>query len=62
MTEQQLFEGKGCPVRQKFDGPRDKWVKDMMDARENYLRTQQIDRQARESAFVDAHEQGLHTL
>ena len=60
MTEQQMFEGNRCPVRQQMITPRDEWVKQHMTDRENRLRAQHYDRLARESAYVDAHEAGLN--
>ena len=58
-SEQVMFEGERCPIRQVFLIPRHEWVKQLMEDRDNRLRAQDFDRRARESAYLDRHENGL---
>lgn len=54
-TEQILFEGRNCPVKQKFV-TRQEYIKQVMKEREENKR---LDRMAKEAEFMDRYERGL---
>lgn len=57
-TEQILFEGRNCPVRQIIE-TRPEHIKRVMREREENKR---LDRMAKEAEFMDRYEQGYTSL
>lgn len=57
-SEQVLFEGRNCPVTQRFE-TRPEYIKRVMEERE---RNKRLDRMAKEAEFMDRYEQGYTSL
>lgn len=64
-SEQVLFEGRNCPVTQRFE-TRPEYIKRLMEEREaqkrEYELNMHLDRMAKEAEFMDRYEQGYTSL
>lgn len=56
-SEQVLFDGRNCPVTQRFE-TRSEYITRVMRERAEQKRNRELDQRAQETAFMDRYEQG----